>query len=60
VTAFGGNRAIDRWLSCEMAAEELHAAPDAKFKERRVSTRINRTGVGDDDPTILEPDELDL
>jgi hypothetical protein len=43
-----------------MAAEELHAAPDAKFKERRVSTRINRTGVGDDDPTILEPDELDL
>jgi hypothetical protein len=41
-----------------MTAEELHAAPDATFRERRVSTRINRTGVGDDDPTVLELDEL--
>jgi putative SOS response-associated peptidase YedK len=52
--------AIDRWLMAEMSAEELHPAPDAKFRERKVSRRVNKTGEGDDDPTILEFDELDL
>jgi putative SOS response-associated peptidase YedK len=51
---------IDRWLRVEMAAGELHPAPEARFRERRVSTRLNKTGVGEDDPTILEPEELDL
>jgi hypothetical protein len=43
-----------------MEKDELHAAREVTFKERKVSKWMNRTGVGDDDPTILEPDELDL
>ena len=30
----------------------------AKLREHLVSPRINRTGVGDDDPTVIEPVEL--
>jgi putative SOS response-associated peptidase YedK len=51
---------IDRWLRDEMSADELHPAPEATFRERKVSTRLNRTGEGDDDPTVLESEELDL
>jgi putative SOS response-associated peptidase YedK len=51
---------IDRWLRGEMTAEELYPAPEAKFKERKVSSRINNSRVGDDDPTVLEFDELDI
>ena len=36
---------IDRWLRGEMTAEELHPAPEAAFQEKRVSTRMNRTGL---------------
>jgi hypothetical protein len=43
-----------------MSSEELHPAPEAKFKERKVSSRINNSRVGDDDPTIIEPEELDV
>ncbi len=50
---------IDRWLRGEMSAEELHPAPEAKFSRHRVSPRINRTGQGDDDPTIVDPVEED-
>lgn len=46
---------IDRWLMGEMQASELHPAPEARFREHRVSTRMNRTGVGDDDPSTIEP-----
>ena len=46
--------------SGEMSADELHPAPEATFRERKVSTRLNRTGEGDDDPTVLESEELDL
>jgi hypothetical protein len=48
---------IDRWLRGEMEKDELHAAPDAKFREHKVSKRMNRTGVGDDNPTIIEDEE---
>jgi len=46
---------IDRWLRGEMQASELHPAPEARFREYRVSTRMNRTGVGDDDQSTIEP-----
>jgi putative SOS response-associated peptidase YedK len=49
---------IDRWLRGEMSAEELHPVPEARFRERKVSSRLNRTGAGDDDPTIIEPEEV--
>jgi putative SOS response-associated peptidase YedK len=51
---------IDRWLRGEMSAEELHPAPEATFRERKVSRRMNNTRVGDDDPTVLESEELGL
>jgi putative SOS response-associated peptidase YedK len=51
---------IDRWLRGEMTAEELHPAPEATFRERKVSRRMNSTRVGDDDPTVLDTEELDL
>jgi hypothetical protein len=41
--------AIDRWLSGGMSAEEMRAAPVSKFREGRVSTRINKSGVFDGD-----------
>lgn len=46
---------IDRWLRGDMAASELHPAREERFNEYMVSSRLNRTGVGDDDPTIIEP-----
>jgi putative SOS response-associated peptidase YedK len=46
---------IDRWLRGEMSADELHPAPEATFRERRVSTRVNRADVDDDDPTVIDP-----
>jgi putative SOS response-associated peptidase YedK len=48
---------IDRWLRGEMEKDELHAAPDAKFREHKVSKRMNSTGFGDDGPTIIEDEE---
>jgi hypothetical protein len=42
-----------------MEEDELHPAPDATFRERRVSRRMNRTDVGDDDPTIIEAEEVE-
>jgi len=48
---------IDRWLRGEMEASELHPAPEARFREHRVSPRMNPTDFGDDDPTIIEPVE---
>jgi hypothetical protein len=51
---------INRWLRGEMSANELRPAPEARFRERRVSTRLNKSGVGDDDPTVIEPQELEL
>ena len=50
---------IDRWLRGEMSAYELHPAPEAEFRRHRVSTRVNKTGQGDDDPTLVGPIEED-
>jgi hypothetical protein len=35
-------------------------APEAKYGERKASTRMNKTGVGDGDPSVMESDELEL
>jgi putative SOS response-associated peptidase YedK len=50
---------IDRWLRGDMVAEELHPAPEARFREQRVSPRINKTGAFDDDPSVIEPEKTD-
>ncbi len=51
---------IDRWLSGEMAAEELHPAAESALREWPIDRRVNRTGVADYDPMVLEPLESGL
>jgi hypothetical protein len=42
------------------AAEALKPAAESALREWTVSPRLNRTGVGDDDPTIIEPTVINL
>jgi putative SOS response-associated peptidase YedK len=42
------------WLDRTLGAEALGPAPAAALREWPVSKRMNATGVGDDDPTLLE------
>ena len=46
---FGG------WLKGSLGTEVLKPAPEQALREWKVAPRLNRTGVGDDDPTIIEP-----
>jgi putative SOS response-associated peptidase YedK len=43
------------WLDGSLGAEALKCADEDTLREWPVSPRINRTGVGDDDPTVIEP-----
>lgn len=51
---------IDRWLSGDMEARELHPASESALREWPIDRRVNRSGIGDDDPTLLEPVESGL
>ena len=42
------------WLSGAAGAEILRSAPDDCFRMWPVSRRVNKTGSGDDDPTLLD------
>ena len=46
---------FDAWLDSSLGTEVLKPAPAETLREWKVSPRLNRTGVGDDDPTIIEP-----
>jgi putative SOS response-associated peptidase YedK len=46
---------FDAWLDGSLGAEALKPAAEEKLREHLVSPRLNRTGFGDDDPTIIEP-----
>ena len=46
---------FDRWLSGEMGADELQPAAESALREWPVTARLNRTGYGDEDPTIVAP-----
>jgi len=46
---------FDVWLDGSLGPEVLKPASEAALREWPISPRINRTGVGDDDPTIIEP-----
>lgn len=50
-----GPQQFDRWLSGEMGAEELRPAAENALREWRVTPAMNRTGSGDDDPSLVEP-----
>jgi putative SOS response-associated peptidase YedK len=46
---------FDRWLDGSLGAEALKPATDSALREWIVSPRVDRTVVGDDVPTIIEP-----
>jgi putative SOS response-associated peptidase YedK len=46
---------FDAWLDGSLGPEALKPAAEEKLREHLVSPRLNRTGFGDDDPTIIEP-----
>ena len=48
-------RDFDAWLSGAAGPEVLKPAPENLLREWAVSTRVNRAGVGDDDPTLVDP-----
>ena len=52
-----GPEAFDGWLDGSLGPEALKPAAESTLREWIVSSRVNRTGVGDDDPTIVEPVE---
>ena len=46
---------FDGWLDGSLGPEALGPAAESALREWIVSSRVNRTGHGDDDPTIVEP-----
>ena len=46
---------FDGWLDGSLGTEALQPAAESALREWIVSSRVNRTGHGDDDPTIVEP-----
>jgi putative SOS response-associated peptidase YedK len=46
---------FDAWLDGSLGPEALKCAPESFLREWPVSPRLNRTGAGDDDPTMIEP-----
>lgn len=49
---------FDAWLDGSAGLEVLKPAPEDALREWIVSKRVNKTGVGDDDPTIIEEEPL--
>ncbi len=45
---------FDGWLDGKLSPEALMAGAEEALQEWIVSSRVNRTGHGDDDPTIVE------
>jgi len=43
------------WLDGSAGPEVLQRAAESALREWTVDRRVNRTGEGDDDPTIVEP-----
>jgi len=46
---------FDRWLSGEAGTEVLKPARESALREWTVSRRVNKTGVGVDNPATIEP-----
>jgi putative SOS response-associated peptidase YedK len=45
---------VRRWLSSEAGTELLKPAAEDRLRMWPVSRRVNKTGQGDDDPTLLD------
>ena len=46
---------VEAWLSGDATPRTLRPAAEAALREWTVSKRVNKTGFGDDDPTLLDP-----
>jgi putative SOS response-associated peptidase YedK len=51
-------RNIDAWMAGDNPVELLSPPPENALREWTVSPRVNRSGVGDADPTLIEPARL--
>jgi len=51
-------RNIGAWIAGDNPAELLSPPPENALREWTVSPRVNRSGVGDADPTLIEPVRL--
>ena len=51
-------RDVPEWIADDESATLLRAPPDDALEEWIVSTRVNKAGVGDDEPTLIEPTEV--
>ncbi len=49
----------ERWISGDKPTTLLRPPPEDALLEWTVSTRVNRSGVGDDDPTLIDRVELE-
>jgi putative SOS response-associated peptidase YedK len=50
---------FNAWLSGTGGTELLRSAADEKLRMWSVSRRVNKTGSGDDDPTLIDEVWLD-
>jgi putative SOS response-associated peptidase YedK len=50
----------DAWLTGKAGVELLRSAPNDILRMGPVSTRVNVSGRGDDDPSLIEPVEANL
>jgi len=50
-----GPHQIDAWLTGKAGVEVLRPAPNDRLRMWTVSTRVNVSGRGDDDPSLIEP-----
>jgi putative SOS response-associated peptidase YedK len=46
---------FDAWIDGSLGPDALKPAAETNLRAWKVSPRLNRAGVGDDDPTIIEP-----
>jgi putative SOS response-associated peptidase YedK len=46
---------IENWLTGKAGTEVLRPAAEAALREWIVLSQVNKTGAGDDDPTLIEP-----
>ncbi len=47
---------IAGWLDGTLGQDSLRPAAESALREWTVSKRVNRTSIGDDEPTIVEPE----
>jgi hypothetical protein len=46
---------FDGWLDGSLCLDALTCAPVSALREWPMLKRLNRSGVGDDDPSMVEP-----